>query len=390
MPFRGRQVNQPPFAQQVDFAPIAQCVLVHKRTHAARLAAQFFQSGDIDFHVEMAGISHQRPILHHREVFPIQHVDVPRRRDKYVANRRRLYHGHDTEAIHHRFQRLQRINLRDNHVAAQPFGAHGDAAAAPPITGDDHGLAGNQIIRRPDHPIQRRLPRAIPVVKHMLGHGVVHRNHGEHQLPALRHSPQPDHARRRLLRAAHHAAQQFASVLVQLAHQIRPIIHGDVRAVVQSGLQMFVIRGVILALNGKDRDFIMGHQRRRHVVLGTQRIAGAQHHVRAPLLQRRHQVSRFCSHVQAGGDANPVQRFLLGKLLPDAAQHRHLLLRPINTMSPPRGQLYILNVEFHDSFKTPLKSRAIFPNRPLVIQAARLTRRCHQNSAGSGSQTPQA
>jgi len=62
-------------------------------------------------------------------------------------------------------------------------------------------------------------------------------------------------------------------------HQIRAVIHGDVRLVIEGGLQMIVIGGVVFALDGVDRDFVIGDQRGGNIILSRERIGGAQDNI---------------------------------------------------------------------------------------------------------------
>ena len=67
---------------------------------------------------------------------------------------RGLGHRHHPEAVHDRFQRLQRVDLGDDHVAAQPLGPHGDAAAAPAVAGHHDRLARDQHVGGADDAVQ--------------------------------------------------------------------------------------------------------------------------------------------------------------------------------------------------------------------------------------------
>ena len=57
--------------------------------------------------------------------------------------------------------------------APAPLGAHGQAAAAPAVAGDDEVQAGQQDVGRPEDAVERALARAVAVVEEVLGLGVV-------------------------------------------------------------------------------------------------------------------------------------------------------------------------------------------------------------------------
>ena len=116
-------------------------------------------------------------------------------------------HRHDTEAVHDRFQRLQRVNLGDDDVGAQPLGPHGDAAAAPAVAADHNVLAGDQHVGGADDAVHGALARAVAVIEQMLGQGIVDGDDREHQLAVCGHRPQADDAGGGFLGAADDAVQ---------------------------------------------------------------------------------------------------------------------------------------------------------------------------------------
>ena len=61
-------------------------------------------------------------------------------------------------------------------------------------------------------------------------------------------------------------------------------------------------------------------ERRGGVVLGRERVRGAEDHVGAAGLQRAHQVRRLGRDVQAGGDAVPGERLLGREALADRSE----------------------------------------------------------------------
>ena len=173
---------------------------------------------------------------------------------------------------------------------------------------------------------------------------VVDGDDGEHELAVVGHRAQADDAGRGLLGAADDAVEQLAALLVERADQVRAVVHGDVRLEVERGLDVLVVGGVVLALDGVDRHLVVRHQRRGHVVLRRQRVGRGQHHVGAAGLQHAHQVGRLARDVQTGRDAHAGQRPLLGEALLELIQHRHLACGPLHAEPALLGQADVLDV----------------------------------------------
>ena len=70
-------------------------------------------------------------------------------------------------------------------------------------------------------------------------------------------------------------------MLMQLTDEVRPIVHRELRLVVEGRVDVAVVRVAVLAADGKDFDPVVGDERRGDVVLGGQRVRGAQDDVRA-------------------------------------------------------------------------------------------------------------
>jgi hypothetical protein len=124
---------------------------------------------------------------------------------------------------------------------------------------------------------------------------------------------------------------------VKDADHIGAVVHRQVRLVVDSRLDVRVVRVVVLALDRKARDVVLVDERRGDVVLRRERIGRAQHDVRAARLQRPHQVGGLGRHVQAGGDAVAAQRLLALEALPDLGEHGHLPVCPFDPALPLGG-----------------------------------------------------
>ena len=105
-PFGSRQVDQAAFAEQVNLAATLQRVFIYQRANFALAARQFFQRGNINFHVEVAGVANHRAVFHAFKMLAANHALVSGNGDVDVAFFYRLLHGHDAEAVHHRFDAL--------------------------------------------------------------------------------------------------------------------------------------------------------------------------------------------------------------------------------------------------------------------------------------------
>ena len=70
--------------------------------------------------------------------------------------------------------------------------------------------------------------------------------------------------------------QQVLALGVQHAHHVGAVVHGEVGAALQRAGDVAVVGLVVLALDGEDADAVVHHQRRRGVILGGERVGGAQ------------------------------------------------------------------------------------------------------------------
>ena len=91
---------------------------------------------------------------------------------------------------------------------------------------------------------------------------------------------------------------------------------GDVGRV---GVEVLPAAGMDVGVGGEGGD---------HVVLGRERVRGAQRHLRPAAHQRADEIGGLGRHVQAGRDAHAVQRALGGEALAHGAQDGHLPVGP--------------------------------------------------------------
>ena len=100
----------------------------------------------------------------------------------------------------------------------------------------------------------------------------------------------------------------------------------------------------ILPLDRVDADALV-HQCRGDVVLGGERVGGAEHRVGAAGLERLHQRGGFAGDVHASGDANAGQRPLPRESLPDDPQDGHRSGCPIDAPATRLREFRVLDVE---------------------------------------------
>ena len=242
MPFGGGQVDQAALAQNIDAAAVAQRELLDELARRAARRRRFAQRFQIDLDVEVARVAEDRAVLHLVEVVLGDDVLVARQGDEEVADDGGFVHGHHAEAVHHGFQRLGRIDLGDDDVGAHAARPAGDAAAAPAVAGDHDRHAGQQHVRRADHAVERALAGAVAVVEQVLGERVVDGDDGIAQHAFLRHGAQADDAGGGFFGAADDAVEQVLALGMQQVHQVRAVVHRDVRLVIGRGGDVRIVR----------------------------------------------------------------------------------------------------------------------------------------------------
>jgi len=307
---------------------------------------------------------------------PVEDVNVTRSAAEDMSFPRRLHHRHHPEAVHYSFQSTQRIHLGDDDVGAHAFGAHGDALAAPAVAAHHEVLAGQQHVGGADDTVNGALARAIAVIEEVLRHRIVDRDDRELELTLRRHGPQPDHAGSRLFCAAHHVVQQFAALHVQHGDQVHAVVHGEVRTAVEHAVQVRVVLVRRFTLDGVHRHLVMDDQRRSHIILSAQRVAGAQRSLRPARQQHTHEIRRLRRHVHGRANTNSLERLLLAEPLLQQIQNRHLPGGPLHAEAPLVCQADIGHIiaSFFDCIThglLPLLNRMFYTQRmPISIQPA--------------------
>ncbi len=131
---------------------------------------------------------------------------------------------------------------------------------------------------------------------------------------------------------------------MQCGDQIRAVIHGHVRLMIKRRAQVAVVGGVVFAFDRKHRDFVLRNQRRRHVILGGQRIGSGYHNIRAACLQSAHQIRRFGGYVHAGCHSDALERTFLAEAFLERGQYGHFPRGPIHAAPAALGQVDVFDV----------------------------------------------
>ena len=119
-----------PSAEDEDVAAVGEAVFIDEFADAlADVDGHLGQADEVQFHIEVAGVADHRAIFHRLEVLFADHVDVARDGDEDVADFGGILHGHHFKSVHNGFNGLDRIDFRDDGVAAHAPGA--EAAPLP-------------------------------------------------------------------------------------------------------------------------------------------------------------------------------------------------------------------------------------------------------------------
>src|SRR5262249_10271809 len=126
MAFRSREIDQTAFPKQAHAMSVfSQRKFFDPGTYNATLSSHLLQTRNIEFDIEVAAVADNGAVLHHGEVFTADDLQVACDGHEEVTDRGSLFHRHHAEAIHDRFEALQGIDLRHNHVSSHPFCPHG-------------------------------------------------------------------------------------------------------------------------------------------------------------------------------------------------------------------------------------------------------------------------
>jgi hypothetical protein len=229
-------------------------------------------------------------------------------------------------------------------VGAHAGHPRGDAPTDPAVAGDDDVAAGEQDVRRPQDPVDRRLAGPVAVVEEVLGLGLVDGHDGKPEGAVGGHRLEPDDPGRRLLGPGQDLAHLVRSLGVEQRDQVAAVVHRDLGMSVGNGIEVGVVGVTVLAAPGKRRDAIGVHERGRDVVLGRERVARRQHDRGAAGLERPHQVGSLGRDVEAGPNPDPGQRLFALEPFADQPEHRHLALGPFDPADALGGQAEVGHV----------------------------------------------
>ena len=154
----------------------------------------------LDLVVEVADVADDGLVLHVLHVVQRDDVQVAGAGDINIAAAERIFHRGHFEAFHRGLQRVDRIDLGDNHARAHAAQRVRRALAHIAVAADDRYFARHHHIGGALDPIGQRLAAAIQIVELRLGHRVIHVDGGNQQLALFLHLVQPMHARGGLFR----------------------------------------------------------------------------------------------------------------------------------------------------------------------------------------------
>src|ERR1022692_5274061 len=106
----------------------------------------------------------------------------------------------------------------------------------------------------------------------MFGERVVDGNDRELQRAVLRHGVQTNDAGGGLFGAADHVLDLVGALGEKLGDQVRAVVHGDLRMVIERRVDVRVVRGVVFALDGVGGDAVVPDAWRRGRNLRGERI----------------------------------------------------------------------------------------------------------------------
>jgi len=106
----------------------------------------------------MAELQTIAPSFHYRKMLFINNVTIACDGNKYISDLCRLGHRHNSESIHYRFNRFNRVNLSNNYIGPLPLALRGDALSAPAIPDYNKVRPASRNVCGSDNTVERRLP----------------------------------------------------------------------------------------------------------------------------------------------------------------------------------------------------------------------------------------
>ena len=355
MAVAGGQVHQTSLSQDVQGVAVGQGVADDVLPAQLLLHGHLTQLCHGDLAVEVIGVGQQDVVLHGLEVAGDDDVLAAGDGDEDIAQRSGLVHGHDPEAVHGGIQRLEGVDLGDDHVGAHAGSTHGNALAAPAVTSHDHGLAGHHQVGGVHDAVPGGLAGAVLVVVVVLGLGVVDRHHGAGQDAVLFPGLQSEDAGGGLLTAADEAVGVLLALAAQQVDEVAAVVDDDV------GVALEGLHQVLLILLGRcavDAEGLHTHggQTGRHVILGGQGVGAGQVDLSAALGQDVAQVCGLGFQVDGDRHAHALEGLLFNKAGLDLGQGGHMVPDPVNLSAAGLGQVHIFD-NAHSTFTSSLIDR---------------------------------
>src|SRR5258706_16283802 len=135
MSFSCGQVDQPAFPQDHHSIPgTFELVLLDKRSDSYSLRGQLAKSHKVELEIKVATVTNQRAVLHFCEMLAVDNVAVASHRNENISQRRRCSDWHKSETIHHRPDRFDRVDLKDNYLCAPTANPPGHTLSPPNVT----------------------------------------------------------------------------------------------------------------------------------------------------------------------------------------------------------------------------------------------------------------
>src|SRR4029077_9324580 len=144
------EIDEATFREQENLLALGKRILIHLRFDIGPLdAGKTVELVNLDFVVEMADITYDRLILHLGEMLDGNHVHIAGGGDIDVSAAQRLLNGRDFVAFHGSLERIDRIDLRDDHTGPLPAERLRAPLANVAIAADDSDLARDHHIHGP-------------------------------------------------------------------------------------------------------------------------------------------------------------------------------------------------------------------------------------------------
>ena len=120
MALGGAEVDQPALGDEVELLA-AEVELLDVLADLADVAlGHLAQRREVQLGVEVAGVGHDRAVVHRLEVLAPEDVEVAGGGDEQLAPGGGLAGGHHLVAVHQRLERADRIDLDDRDMGAVP------------------------------------------------------------------------------------------------------------------------------------------------------------------------------------------------------------------------------------------------------------------------------